>query len=734
VGEEAGSLREAVEGSRFFRWVLARSQSWTADVGPEAVGEVTVVAGLLPLPPEVRELAGPLPVVFGGEALVFDGTAYPSSRLGAAFRLPAGAPAAWLVTGRDPRALAGVLDQVLAVETGISIWGADAGGGIDYLLRENHWLERRGRWRKEGSGSAAGRLAVDRGRDRDDFAERERWMASLRSIEAGPVRLRVPPGWEAREDLRALAAELERTVAAVAPRVPVRPEEPLTVVVEPDFVLQGRWTGEIGVAVAGDPGGGIDLHVVFDPRDLPAVRFAVARALVRRGVPELTERPWLEAGAALWLLGDGARGEWYGRPWRRWLPTLAAAGVLPRAEDLLASEVAPDASDVLWTPAAAALVEPLAGETVAEKLGQAPGTPAVRALLARVAEAAETTGPAATAEARPAASPAVPGFLRGVSFAMRNGLTVGYHSPQASVRLEALAEMGADAVSLMPFAYQPDPHQPELRFLHRSPTSETDVGMIHAARAAKERGLTVLWKPHIWVGHGVWSGEIAMTDEAGWQRWWEVYRRFLLHHAVLARWAGADLLSLGVELGGTLERQADWERLIGAARRVFPGPLTYSANWWGDAEEVGFWERLDAVGVDAYYPLSGSAEATRDELVAGAREVRRRLAALAETHHRPVLLTEVGFASRRAAWTAPHEEGGEVSEADQAAAYEALFTGLGRPPWLAGVFVWKAFSGERGDGAEAEPPRADFRFLGRAAEAAVRGYFTPREEPRPSAR
>ena len=82
---------------------------------------------------------------------------------------------------------------------------------------------------------------------------------------------------------------------------------------------------------------------------------------------------------------------------------------------------------------------------------------------------------------------------------------------------------------------------------------------------------------------------------------------------------------------------------------------------------------------------------------------------------------------------APHEEGGTLSLGDQAAAYRAFLTALGRPPWLRGVFVWKAFSnaaeeggggrrGRRGDHGE----RADFRFLGRDAEAVIGDYYGQR--------
>ena len=69
-----------------------------------------------------------------------------------------------------------------------------------------------------------------------------------------------------------------------------------------------------------------------------------------------------------------------------------------------------------------------------------------------------------------------------------------------------------------------------------------------------------------------------------------------------------------------------------------------------------------------------------------------RLAAGAERFGKPLVLTELGYAAHEHAWVAPHEEGGDLSPADQAAAYRAFLGALGHPPWLRGVFVWKAFS------------------------------------------
>jgi hypothetical protein len=512
-----------------------------------------------------------------------------------------------------------------------------------------------------------------------------------------------------------LAHELDAAVRAMAPRVPVVLDAPLTVAIEPDHVAQALRTEAVGEAV---PGGPADIHLVLHPDDGFAYRHAVAAALLRRaGFGDLP--PYLADGAALWLSGD-----WYGRSWGAWLPDLAAAGVLPGTEELLAAEPPPDGSRLLWAPVAAALVDRLAGNTLAEKLSSPPRPSMVEEHLAALSALAGAAGARPPRDAAPrtaAATADLPPFLAGVSLAMRNSLDGGYHAPSTGLVLDRLAALGADAVSLMPFAFQAAPDAPALRYLDRSPRSETAAAMIHAGRRARERGFVVLWKPQIWL-RGSWPGEIAMADEAAWAAWWRSYRRFLVHQAVLARWSGADLFAVGTELGRTVHREAEWRAAIAAVRRFFPGPLTYAANWYGDFDRVPFWNALDLLGIDAYRPLAASPDASPAELRAGARAMLAPIAAAARRHGKRVLFTEVGYAAHRAAWTAPHEEGGEPSPADQAAAYRALFAALEpHPRWLAGVFLWKAFSDE----VPGTPPgeRPDFRFLGRPAETVIREAY-----------
>lgn len=570
--------------------------------------------------------------------------------------------------------------------------------------------------------AAAGPLpATDSGADGGGLEGRPR-------VQGRGVHLYLPPGQVADPDSRRLLGMLESAVAEIAPRVPLEVERPLTVALERDYTELARAVGRVAPAVAvGATAGAAEIHLVWHPRDRYAYRVAVGQALLHRaaldgaaleGAVDLEKaKPWWQRGAALWLAG-----EWFGRPYEEWLPALAAADVMPSPADLLADEPTRDASGPLWTPVAAAVVAALGGETAAAKLERAPsgfpGAAGTGVLLAEIARraAARPHPPAAAlpAASPPAASPPPVPFLAGVSLAMLNRVDGGYHAPSLDASLARLSDLGADAVALMPFAYQPDPRRPELAFMNRHPASETDAGVVHAARRARERGLRVLWKPHLWISWESWPGEVEMESEEDWERWWRGYRRYVLHHAFLAAWTGSEVLSLGVELERTVGRERQWRELAAAARHLYPGALTYAANWYRGAEAVTFWDALDLIGVDAYYPLADGPEASDELLRRGAERAVERLAALAEKTGRPVILTEVGFAAARAPWTAPHSEGGEVSEGDQARAYQALLSALGRPPWLRGAFFWKAFSGPRRRGG-----RADFAFLDRPAERAI---------------
>jgi hypothetical protein len=98
-----------------------------------------------------------------------------------------------------------------------------------------------------------------------------------------------------------------------------------------------------------------------------------------------------------------------------------------------------------------------------------------------------------------------------------------------------------------------------------------------------------------------------------------------------------------------LERE--WRRLIAEVREVYSGRLTYAANF-DEYREVGFFDALDVIGINAYFPLRElpDPEATDETL---ARELeggwRRVFAEIDEFRtaqavaDKPVLFTELGY-------------------------------------------------------------------------------------------
>jgi len=81
------------------------------------------------------------------------------------------------------------------------------------------------------------------------------------------------------------------------------------------------------------------------------------------------------------------------------------------------------------------------------------------------------------------------------------------------------------------------------------------------------------------------------------------YREFILHYADLAS-APSRGAGRGDELGGTSKREREWRAIIAEVRKHFKGSLVYCANWADDLHQTQFWDALDWIGVQAYYPLS----------------------------------------------------------------------------------------------------------------------------------
>lgn len=295
-----------------------------------------------------------------------------------------------------------------------------------------------------------------------------------------------------------------------------------------------------------------------------------------------------------------------------------------------------------------------------------------------------------------------------------------------------LAELGVNWIAQTPFAWQRSAHRPDLRMSRgeRVWWGERDRGIAVTTEAASAAGINTLLKPHIWLSNrddGVWRGQIAMSSEGEWVQWFAQYSEIMLHYAALAEELNIPALCIGTELHGTVHREAEWRSLIDKIRSVYSGQLTYAANWYEEYEDVPFWDALDWIGVQAYFPLSQEEYPTALELETAWGQWLDKLEVLQAEVDRPVLFTEVGYRSvpytAAEPWTWPAR--GERTEDErafvaQADAYEALFRAAAVRPWLEGVYLWKWYPST----GRLRDRSADFTPQDKPAEQMMARWFT----------
>lgn len=270
----------------------------------------------------------------------------------------------------------------------------------------------------------------------------------------------------------------------------------------------------------------------------------------------------------------------------------------------------------------------------------------------------------------------------------------GYGSAAYERTLDELVELGVTWVSITPFGRIWSLDSTDILLDFEAPVDDNRAAVGRAIEQAHARGLRVLLVPHLWVETTGWRGEIEPGSPERWSEYIDSYERFLAHWTDVAAEHHADMLSLGVECKSWSGRFGErWTRMIRGVRAHYDGLVTYSANW-DEAIDVLFWDQLDVIGINAFYPLAESSEGS---YAAGARRVVGEVRAVAQYFDQPILFVEVGYTTRPAAAIRPWEwpddmVGVAVDEAEQARAYRAVLSAYSGPEWLAGLFVWRYYA------------------------------------------
>lgn len=321
------------------------------------------------------------------------------------------------------------------------------------------------------------------------------------------------------------------------------------------------------------------------------------------------------------------------------------------------------------------------------------------------------------------------GFYKGVSYAA--WWKDLYATPNSDLVLtQLLPADGVEWISLIVTCYQPTLASTTIDCsLDRTPT---DDALIHAIQTAHAQGLKVLLKPHVDINdNSGWRGQINFADNNDdWNTWFANYTNFIRHYATLAEEQGVELFSIGCELEGTTHREADWRNVVGEVQTVYNGLITYAANWGGEETSIQWWDALDFIGVDAYYPLTNKNTPTRAELRAAWAPHIDTLSTLSSTWTKPILLTEIGYRSvdgaNREPWNWMSKARTDTQE--QMDCYLVSLDALAGQPWLKGIFWW---NWSPTDPAESNPRNrrgykfylTDYAVYRKPAESILRTFY-----------
>jgi len=261
--------------------------------------------------------------------------------------------------------------------------------------------------------------------------------------------------------------------------------------------------------------------------------------------------------------------------------------------------------------------------------------------------------------------------------------------------LEYLKELGVRYVSIMIVWSQASINEKTV-----SPDDKdtpSDIALVHAINKAHSLGMKVMLKPHVEVKSGEWRGEIVPSQE-----WFASYSNYIINYATMAEQYHVEAFSVGTELANTTypEWQSSWESIIKEVRKNYSGRVVYGANW-NEYKTVGFWDKLDFIGISAYFPLTTKKDPTKEELVAAWEKNCENIGEWLDSKglDKPVVFTEIGYCSANGTNTKPwsfsdiSEE--SVDQEEQANSLEAMLIVCFQYPWFKGFYLWNYFPQER---------------------------------------
>jgi|TARA_B110000285_G_C15111163_1_gene611215 hypothetical protein len=263
------------------------------------------------------------------------------------------------------------------------------------------------------------------------------------------------------------------------------------------------------------------------------------------------------------------------------------------------------------------------------------------------------------------------------------------------LHVKSVIDVNANYTALMPFGFIRELSSPKIRFnSKRQWFGEREQGIRQYAKELQHKGIKLMIKPQIWVWRGQFTGHISMGSEDQWKVLEESYSSFILMYAAIAEETNAALFCIGTELEKfVINRPVYWKILIQKIKKVYKGKLTYAANW-DEFKRVPFWNELDYIGIDAYFPLTAKKTPTIEEFEAGWQPHKIEIQKTQKKFNTPVLFTEYGYRSIDFTGKKPWDSKritGSINLLAQKNGLQAIHNQFWKEDWFAGGFIWKWF-------------------------------------------
>ena len=294
--------------------------------------------------------------------------------------------------------------------------------------------------------------------------------------------------------------------------------------------------------------------------------------------------------------------------------------------------------------------------------------------------------------------------------------------------MEEVQKIGANWIAVIPYAYTRRGETKVHFNSQRQWWGERPEGVIETIQRANKANVNVMLKPQVYFP-GSWPGGHDFENESDWELWEKDYRDYIMTFVPIADSLNVPLFCIGTEFKHSEQKRAPfWRQLIKDIRVEYKGKLTYASNW-DCFEKVSFWDDLDYVGIDAYFPLIDEKTPDHQALVKAWDKHISGIRAVHKKTKKQILFTEFGYLSvdgcAHNTWELEDKVRHlPINEQAQANALNALFEVFSQEDYWAGGFLWKWFpnmKGHEGYPASDYTPQGKKGRRGRSAMVPCRG-------------